>query len=472
MKRTRLTSWIVFAGVLLLVACSGLSESLLAKWRQESGEKGLDKLAVGVDLAADPTGSAGLTIAEADKLAGKWEGAAAYSARKPATVTAGEKSVSADVIGVGGAYASFSNFWLYRGGLITQSSIAEHSRVALVSDRLAERLFAGRDVVGMSLRLMGSTFTIVGVYEQPGSILDWMTDNGKPDMLIPITTMAELDGTVKVAAIELEAGATSALTGTADVQKALTAIGKLPSRYKIVNYVAERNWVGQKPKLLLAAAGIAALALCARLALGRLKRSAGLMRRGTAVEDWPDAVRRYRKELVFDTFAIVSLAACAAVVWLAIRYKFYIPAELVPDVLIDWTFYRDLWTEWWREQVNAVGYVATSGELMYDRVNMLVSRLTAIGILLGLPLLWIGTREWSMIRLPADRRIVRLSIYFVVSLFIAAAAARWAGTDFEVRWRELAVLGSLFGLAALAARPVYNPTTIRKGEGNDVEQNV
>ncbi|TNJ62933.1 ABC transporter permease [Paenibacillus hemerocallicola] len=472
MKRTRLTSWIVFAGVLLLVACSGLSESLLAEWRQESGEKGLGKLAVGVDLAADPTGSAGLTIAEADKLAGKWEGAVAYSARKLSTVAAGEKSVSADVIGVGGAYASFSNIWLYRGGLITENSIAEHSRVALVSAGLAERLFAGRDVVGMSLRLMGSTFTIVGVYEQQGTILDWMTDNGKPDMLIPITTMVELDGAVKVAAIELEAGATTALTGTSDVQKALTGIGKQPSRYKIVNYVAERNWVGQKPKLLLAAAGVAALVLCARLVFGRIKRSAGLMRRGTAADDWPDAVRRYRKELAFDTFAIVSLAICATGVWLAIRYKFYIPAELVPDVLIDWTFYRDIWLEWWREQVNAMGYVASPGELMYERVNMLVSRLTAVGILLGLPLLWIGTREWSMLRLAADRRIVRLSLYFVVALFIAAAAARWAGTDYEVRWRELVVLGSLFGLAALAVPPAGSPTTIRKGEGNDVEQNV
>ncbi|MDF2663791.1 MAG: hypothetical protein K0Q94_6582, partial [Paenibacillus sp.] len=225
-----------------------------------------------------------MTIAEADKLAGKWEGAVAYSARKLSTVAAGEKSVSADVIGVGGAYASFSNIWLYRGGLITENSIAEHSRVALVSAGLAERLFAGRDVVGMSLRLMGSTFTIVGVYEQQGTILDWMTDNGKPDMLIPITTMVELDGAVKVAAIELEAGATTALTGTSDVQKALTGIGKQPSRYKIVNYVAERNWVGQKPKLLLAAAGVAALVLCARLVFGRIKRSAGLMRRGTAAD--------------------------------------------------------------------------------------------------------------------------------------------------------------------------------------------
>lgn len=469
MKRTRLSSWIVFVGVLLLVAASGLSEALLAAWLAANGEKGLEKLAATVDLAADPTGSAGLTIAEADKLAGKWEGAVAYSSRKLSTVEAGEKRAAADVIGVGGAYASFSNIWLYRGGLIAERSIAEHSRVALVSDRLAEALFASRDVLGMSLKLMGSTFTIVGVYEQRNTILEWMTDNGKPDLLIPITTMAELDEAVKVVTIELEAGAAAALTGIDEVRSALTGLGKPPSGYKIVNYAAEWQWIGQKPKLLPAAAGALALLLCARIAIDRLRRSVGLVRRGTAALDWPDAVRLHRKELAFDSLSIAALAACAVFLWLAMRRPFYIPAELVPDVLIDWTFYRDLWLDRWREQVQAMGYVSSPAELMHDRVNGLVSRLTAAGLFLGLPLFWIGASMWSMGRLAPERRIARLAVYFAVALLAAAAAALGAGVEYAIGWREAVVFGGLFGLAALAARSAETNITIRKGGENDAD---
>ncbi|TMV51480.1 ABC transporter permease [Paenibacillus mesophilus] len=478
MKRVRLTSWIVFVGMLLLVAGIGLSESILAEWHQSNGSKGLDKLVVNVDLAAGPTGSAGLTIAEADKLAEKWGRAAAYSARTAAAVSTEDNSVSADVIGVGGRYDSFAHIRLYRGSLLTAKSIEEHSRVALVSARLAEKLFMNRDVVGMKLRLMGSTFTIVGVYEQPDTLLDRMTDDGRPDVLVPITTMVDLDSAVKVATIELEAGPTAVVTGVADAKNALAGIGKQPSRYKIVTYVTEQHWVGQKPKLLLAAAGAAAILLGLRLAAGRLKRSVGLMRQGTATLDWQDAVRRFRKQLAFDAGSLLVLAACAAALYAAIRHRFYVPAELVPDVLIDWTFYRDKWLEWWQSLTAARGYVSSPGELLHERVNMLVTRLTAAGIWIGLPLFWIGVREWAMTSMAPEGRLVRLALFFGGAVLVCAVAAWWAGADYVIRGRELFVLGGLFGLAALMAKSKQNSKspgrneTIRKGGSNDAEQHL
>lgn len=478
MKRVRLTSWLVFAGMLLLVAGYGLAESILAEWHYLNGSKGLGKLVVNVDLAASPAGSAGLTIAEADKLAEKWGRATAYSARTVSAVSTEDNSVSADVIGVGGRYDSFANIWLYRGSLITSKSVEEHSRVALVSARLAERLYMNRDVVGMSLKLMGSSFTIVGVYEQPDSLLNWMTDNGSPDVLVPITTMVDLDSAVKVATIELEAGPTAVVTGVADARNALAGIGKQPSRYKIVNYVTEQNWVGQKSKLLLAAAGAAAMLLSLRLAAGRVKRSIGLMREGSAAEDWQDAVRRFRKELAFDALSLLALAACAVALYAAIRHRFYVPAELVPDVLIDWTFYRDKWLEWWQSLTAARGYVSSPGELVHERVDMLITRLTAAGVCLGLPLFWIGVREWAMTSITLEGRLVRLALFFAGAVLVCAAAAWWAGTGYVIRGRELFVLGGLFGLAALTAKPKPKSKspgrneTIRKGGSNDAQQHL
>ncbi|MEF3306219.1 ABC transporter permease [Paenibacillus sp. GYB003] len=461
MKRTRLTSWLLFAGVLLLVAGIGLSESFLAQWRQLGGPNAQGKLTVNVDLAADPTGSAGLTIREAEKLAEKWGRPVHYSARAPAVATAGDTETEADAIGVGGSYDRFANVWLYRGGMITEKSIEEHSRVVMVSSGLAEQLFRTRDVVGMKLQLMGATFTVIGVYEQAESLLHRMTDNGKPDLLLPITTLIDLNASVKVATIELEAGPNAAISGETDVRSALSAIGKPPSRYRIVNLAAERSWVGQKPTLLLAAAGAAGLVLCARLAALRIGRAVRLIRRGLSVEDWPDVVKRYRRELSVDAAALLALSACAVLLWLSIRYRFYIPAELVPEEWIDGSFYRDKLLEWWRSEVAAMGYVASTSELLYAKVGLLVDRLTLVGFLVGLPLVWIGVREWAMVGLAPDRRIVRLAVYACGAVVLTAAIAALTGAEYAIRPRELFVVASLLGLAALSA-PSPQTTFIRK----------
>ncbi|GAA3405591.1 ABC transporter permease [Paenibacillus hodogayensis] len=454
MRRIRLSSWIVFVGVLLLIAASGLSESFLAQWRDMSGPQSLAALSVNVDLAADPTGSARLTIREAEKLAERWERPITYSARTPAAVTGGDRSIEADVVGVGGRTGSFANLRMYRGSPIAAQSIEEYSRVTAISSRLADQLFRTRDVVGMTVQLLGATFKIVGVYEEPDTLLRRMTDNGKPDLLVPITTLIELDPAVQITTIELAAGPTAAVTGTDEVRKALAAIGKPPSRYKIVNYAAEQNWVDQKPKLLLATAGVTGLLLGVRLAWGRLKRTVAFMRRGLSTDDWPDVVRKGKSALAVDAAALIGLMACAFMLGMAVRHRFYIPDELVPDELIDWTFYRDKRLEWWQRQVGAMGYVASSGELVYDRVNVLVTRLATVGILIGLPLLGIGVREWAMGGLSTADRLIRLAACIGAAVAATAAACWWAGTEYVVRPQELFVFVSLFVLSALSARAV------------------
>lgn len=479
MKRSRLTTWIVFAGMLLLVAGGGLSEALLSQWRGMSGPLALDTLTVNVDLAADPAGSARLSVREAEKLAEAWERPVAYSARTLSAVSTEARSAEADVIGVGGQTDRFANLWLYSGGSIAGRSVEEHAKVAAVSSQLAEQLFGTRNVVGMTVRLMGATFKIVGVYEPSDSLLGWMTDNGKPDLLVPVTTLIDLNPSLRIDTVRLAAGPASAVSGIEEARAALTALGKPPSRYRIVNYAVEQDWVGQKPKLLLAAAGAAAILLCASLAAGRLKRAVARVRTGLATEDWSDVVRRHRAELAADAAAVVALAVCAAGLWIAIRHRMYIPAEFVPEELIDWSFYRDKWLEWWQQQVGSMGYVASPDELIYERVNMLVGRLTAVGLLIGLPLLGIGIREWAMNGLAVGARLVRLALCAAGAVGATSVLAWCAGigSEYAVRPRELFVIVGLSVLSALSAsaggRNRYRQNQYnRRSSMNNVEESL
>lgn len=460
--RTRLASWMVWAGVLLLVAGAGLAESLVAQWREWSGPVGLNKLSVNVDLAVDPSGSAKLTLRDAGKLAEKWGRPIAYSSRTLASVATKDRTVAADIIGVSDQYERFANVRLYKGSTIAAKSVEERGRVILLSEGLAEKLFGTRNVTGMTVKLMGATFRIVGVYAEPDTLVGWMVDNGTPDAQIPITTLLELMPALGISTVELEAGESAIVSGESDVKAALTAIGKTPSRYRIVNYGKEELWIAQQPKLLLLAAGTAAIVLCVRLVIRRIRRAAGLVRRGLATDDWPDVVRMHRKQLAFDASATALLSAAIAGLLLAVRHRFYIPPELIPDDWINWSFYRQLWLDWWRERIGSMGYIASPSELLHERIGLLVSRLTGAGIVAGLPLTAIGVRMWAMAGLPFDGRFVRLSVCVGTAVVFAAAAARWIGTDYVVRPQELFVVGALLAAAALFARAPATGTIARK----------
>lgn len=460
MNRTRPASLFVFVGILLLVLSAHLSDALLSQWRDMSGAAALGKLSATVDRSADPGGSAQLTIREAEKLAEKWGRPTAYSARTVSVVSTGDKgkSVEADMTGVGGRYDDFRNIRLQKGSLIAAGSIEEHSRVALVSASLADKLFASRDVVGMELRLLEATFKIVGVYDEPASLLHAMTDNGRPDVLLPVTTLLELDASLLVSTIELAAGPAAAITGEADVRAALSAIGKAPSKYRIVNYAEAYEWVGQRPKLLLAALGVLGLWRCAVLAAGRVRHSISLVRGGLSREDWPDVIRRFARPLAADAAALIVLFACAVVLAAAIRHRFYVPVRLIPDELIDWSFYRDLLLQRWQRQVGTMGYVASPGELLYERVDLLVTRLTLAGLLGGLPLFRIGIREWKLRGLSLDAQVVRLAACMCAAAAIADAIAWLAGAYYAVRPQELLVVGCLTVLSAIGASTPKQPT--------------
>jgi hypothetical protein len=158
--------------------------------------------------------------------------------------------------------------------------------------------------------------------------------------------------------------------------------------------------------------------------------------------------------------AAVLAAAGILLMWLLIRYPFYIPADSIPGELIDWTFYRDKMLEFWQNQMGQIGYVASSDEILQTRVNKLVTWLFGAGFVVGLPLFLIGTREWTIMKVPVSRRLIRICIYMLPVSVLTLAVAWWAGIPTVALCKETSVLFGMFALHAKASR--------RKIETNEV----
>ncbi|MCD9025263.1 ABC transporter permease [Cohnella silvisoli] len=452
MSRTRFSSYMVFTGMLLLFASTVLSQSFVSEWKKLNGPFSLGKLSATVNLAADPTGSSGLSLDEAERLSDVWGVPIAYSARVPGNITTESRSVSGDFIGIGGSYDQFTHLWLRKGVTVSAGAIRDHARVAVLSSDMADQLFHSQDVVGLHFRMMNTDFHIVGVFTERDSLVGWMTDDGVPDLLIPVTTMIELQPTVKIQTVNFQAKSSAAVSGEMEAGSALTAVGKQASAFVITNYVQSYKWVAQKPALLLFMCGLIVIWLFIRIMASKLKAAYRLLRQDRELMEVADIWTTISRTLMMHLAGAVLAAAGILLMWLLIRYPFYIPADSIPGELIDWTFYRDKMLEFWQNRLGQMGYVASSDEILQNRVNTFVTWLLGAGFAIGLPLFIIGAREWAIMNVTVSGRLIRICLYMLPATALTLASAWWAGIPTFAGWKETTVLFGMFAVYAVAYR--------------------
>lgn len=85
-----------------------------------------------------------------------------YATRRGVSV--GEKTVNARVRGVDASFGAMRNITPQPGGrFLNERDLQEKRRVVVLGDELAQDLFGSQDVVGRTVQIQQSTFTVVGV---------------------------------------------------------------------------------------------------------------------------------------------------------------------------------------------------------------------------------------------------------------------------------------------------------------------
>ncbi|MBB6669982.1 ABC transporter permease [Cohnella nanjingensis] len=447
--KARLPSYLVFCGILLLFGSLALSSALLAQWRQWSGPAERAKLSASVDAAVSPSNGARLTGREAEKLSGLWGASTAYSARTRTTVSAGSRTSDANVIGVGGQYDRFTHIWLSNGVSVSPAARRERAKVAVIGSGLADRLFHSQDVIGLRLDILGAKFRVVGVYRERNSLLQWMTDDGLPDILVPYSALEDVSPDISVQSAVFEAKSTSDIEGDTEVRAAIAEAGGDSSVYVISDASQYYRSVAQKPALLLWICGLTAIWRCIRLLIASCRSAYRLIRMETLSLEWTDVVKRNRFALARHATVATAGVAGAAAIWLLVRFPFHFPADSIPGQLIDWSFYRDQILSYWQHQAARTGAVSTPDEWLQNRAGSLVTYLSYAGLAAGLPLCLIGTRMWNMEQIPVGTRMFRVFLFFLVAAALSLAIAWAAGIPATVDGKETAVLVAVMGLLSL-----------------------
>ncbi|MCS7463141.1 ABC transporter permease [Paenibacillus doosanensis] len=456
-RRSRLASFMVFAGVLLVLGGIGLLSSVTTAWERENGSHRLQKLTAIVDRIADSSSMGGLRLEEAERLARRWNPLpVAYAAAMQAQAVQGKLSVSCNLFGVNGTYRDFREFKMIGGAALSQAAVDQRSRVAVIGAQLADRLFHSTRVAGKTIELYGVPFTVIGVFEDERSLAEQMSDDGLEDVFIPVTAMLDVYPDARIGIVQLAAKPDAAIRGETAVKQAMTEAGLNPSSFRITNDVLVHARISQLRRLLLFGCGMIAIYGLASLMIRQLAKARAAMQARLAAQDWSDVLRSERRLLLGCALAAASTAIGAAGLWEMIRFRLYIPPDWVPEEIIDVSFYIDKLRELWQQQTAEAGYVPAPHERLAHAAGRLADALCFAGSLLGLPLFLLGVRLWSAERVLLPVQLQRLFLCIPVVAAIGYGAARWAGVDYRIDPQEYAVTGAFFIVAVIHAHSLAN----------------
>jgi putative ABC transport system permease protein len=108
-------------------------------------------------------------------------------------VAAGAKEIPVTLVGVTGGFQEIRRLIVLRGRYLDEADMESHSKVCLLTEGLAKRLFPTDDPVGRTVRVGELIFTVIGVFRERGSTFG-ESDIQRESLLMPFSLTKEYTG--------------------------------------------------------------------------------------------------------------------------------------------------------------------------------------------------------------------------------------------------------------------------------------
>jgi putative ABC transport system permease protein len=260
--RSALTMLGILIGIAAVILTVGLGQGAQAQVQAQISKLGSNLLVVTPGSTTSSTGIRGgrgtsstLTNADAQALSTSSVApdikAVAATSTSSQSVTAGSTNWTTTIVGTTPTWAQVRSRDLSAGRFITQDDVAQGRSVAVLGTETVTQLFNGRNPVGQSVSINGSTFTVVGVLQAIGSTST--TANEDDQVVVPQTTFATRVAAnstrAAVSTIYIEATSQSTLTAAYQEAKSL-----LQTRHGVTSTAADFTISSQQSLLETATA--------------------------------------------------------------------------------------------------------------------------------------------------------------------------------------------------------------------------
>ncbi|MGH8980008.1 MAG: ABC transporter permease [Acidimicrobiales bacterium] len=211
--RSMLTVVGIMIGIAAVVLTVGLGEGAQNKVSSEINALGANLLTVSPGSSTSSSGIQGglgtaktLTDTDADALGSTTVApdvkSVAPVAEQFATMTAGSRNWTADVVGSTPSWLEVRDRNVSEGRFIDRQDVADHTAVAVLGTTVAAELFKGLDPVGQTIDIDGVPTTVVGVLNAVGSSGTSSATSQDDQVVVPLTMATErLFGTTSLNSI-------------------------------------------------------------------------------------------------------------------------------------------------------------------------------------------------------------------------------------------------------------------------------
>ncbi len=375
------------------------------------------------------------------------------------------ESKTVNVIGTNSDYPNFSHMLFNSGCFFDKTAAASRDRVVVVDEKLAWDVFRSLNVVGNTMKIFNKEFKIIGVIAPDKSIVGLLSDSGIPHAFIPANTLLELDKTAPISSLQIQNQDTS-LSGQnyTEAVNVLGILAKTPKDYYISDLNIQRVLIAQKPRILVFIAGLASITVLLGYLIRRGKEAYQYIR-NECQSDYIENVLKYNQAILLRRFLIILLPLSAIVwFWMKIRFDMYIPPEYLPKELIDLAFYFDLFKKSISESIANRGYIAPLIEIRLNSIIMLSDWLFYSGLLIGLPMIWLGLKlsKWDDV-IPWPRTLWALGWAFIGSISLSTIIVWLSGIPLNLNITDLAVVFSFIYIFAIK---LFNEGKVKRCEKN------
>lgn len=253
--------------------------------------------------------------------------ASALQSGTAAPALAPEATTPVDLLLTTSAYGGVAALHLVRGAYFQVSPVPEESRFAVVSDRLAVRLFLTENAVGRVFLLGGERFTVCGVYRAPSSLMERLSSDGGDAVYIPYTALPVF-ASAKPTALFVSGADTISMQAVEG--QIVNTFGGQAGASSYTNFLDTRALLREGQKVRLFLFGLPVLILLAVLLSRRSGACAAALGRGDA--------RAARRNAVYAAGCLAALLA----LFFFVRFQPYLPGGFLPtDNIFDFGFYQN-----------------------------------------------------------------------------------------------------------------------------------
>ncbi len=257
----------------------------------------------------------------------------------------GAKGVSYPVkkVSVGRYSEPFLDIKLTRGAFFTRTQHREGIRAAIISEKMAVRLFLTHDIIGNEIDIDGSKYIIVGLYKEKVSLLSFIYSDGFERVYIPFESIPGYENlpikTVFIKGEKLE----KVTFKSEEIKTALPRILRvIPQNYIITDFYNSHRIISQPLSLFIFLMGVWSCCILAGYFINFISYNSKYIR--------SKMQRAYLKEFLltrkgYITAAILGgllIVSAAFLIFKLVNFKGYMPNDFIPaDNLFDLKFYVD-----------------------------------------------------------------------------------------------------------------------------------